>query len=110
VRMAKRIHDRASGTSCKATVVAFLCYPPVPSCYRQPNRATRAAPCLRAFLVCVPPLTGNEKTPGCNRPPVFLLLFTGKYRAAGVAFARCRKRRGSLPLGSVGGAPGTGFD
>jgi len=55
--MAKRIHDRASGASCKARVVAFPCFGPVPSCYRRQVTATRA----RAFLVYIPPLTGHEK-------------------------------------------------
>src|SRR5262249_44855416 len=61
----------------------------------------------RAFLVFILQLTGRPAAPGCARPPVFLLLFTGKNRrcgAAGVAFARCRCRSASLPLRGVGGA------
>ena len=44
VGMAKRVHDRASGTSCKARVVAFSCFRPVPSCYRRRGEATKEAP------------------------------------------------------------------
>src|SRR5262249_21165677 len=69
------------------------------------GRPTRRRP--RGFPACTPPLTGKGAAPGCGRPPVFLLLFTGKYRAAGaagVAFARCRCRSASLPLRGVGGA------
>src|SRR5262249_60368091 len=46
----------------------------------QIGRPTRRRP--RGFPVCVPPLTGKGAAPGCGRPPAFLLLFTGKYRAA----------------------------
>src|SRR6516162_20170 len=45
--MAKRIHDRASGASCKARVVAFSCFRPVPACYRGPSRAAHATPPAR---------------------------------------------------------------
>src|SRR5262245_27248087 len=60
----------------------------------------------RGFLVFIPQLTGNEKRWGCGRPPVFLLLFTGKYRRRGPApsqvaaggadhyLTRCRRGRG----------------
>ena len=41
------IHDRASGRSCKARVVAFPCFRPVPACYRRPNRAAHATPVAR---------------------------------------------------------------
>ena len=58
----------------------------------------------RGFLVLIPPLTGNEKRRVVAGPPVFLLLFTGKYRAAGVAVAGCRSRRGSLPHAVSAGA------
>src|SRR6516165_1995392 len=47
VSMTKRVHDRASGTACKARVVGFPCFRPVPPCYRRPNRATRARPPAR---------------------------------------------------------------
>src|SRR5262249_28909693 len=94
---AKRVHDRASGTSCKARVVAFPCFAPVPSCYRRPNRAAQAT--LQARISRFHSAAyGKTAAPGCGRPPVFLLLFTGKYRAAGVALARCRCRSASLPL------------
>src|SRR5262245_26417220 len=46
----------------------------------------------RVFPLLIRWLRGKDETPGCSRPPVFFLLFTGKYRrrrAAGVAFARC---------------------
>src|SRR5262249_46789552 len=41
------VHDRASGMSHKATVVAIPCFCPVPPCYRRPNRATHATPPVR---------------------------------------------------------------
>src|SRR5262245_23275978 len=47
----------------------------------QIGRALRRRPCR--FPVCTPPLTGKGAALGCSWPPVFLLLFTGKYRAAG---------------------------
>src|SRR5262249_39121427 len=47
--IAKRVHDRASGTSCKARVVAFSCFRPrpVPSCYRRQGEPTKEAPAAR---------------------------------------------------------------
>src|SRR5262249_57820210 len=39
----KTHHDRASGTSCKARVVAVPCFRPVPSCYRRQVVPTQAA-------------------------------------------------------------------
>ena|SRR5215467_2417332 len=41
------VHDRASGMSHKATVVAIPCFCPVPPCYRRPNRAMHATPPVR---------------------------------------------------------------
>src|SRR5262249_42603847 len=80
--MAKRVHDRASGASCKARVVAFSCFRPVPSCYRWQIGATRATPLARISRLH-PTAYEKHETPGCSRPPVFPLLFTGKNRAAG---------------------------
>src|SRR5215831_2275579 len=42
--IAKRVHDRASGRSCKARVVAFSCFRPVPPCYRRQAAAARKTP------------------------------------------------------------------
>src|SRR5262245_31017781 len=58
----------------------------------------------RGFSVFIPQLTGRPAAPGCGRPPVFLLLFTGKYRRRGVADPGCRGRRGSLPHAVSAGA------
>jgi hypothetical protein len=45
--MTERVHDRASGTSCKARVVAFSCFRPVPACYRRQGEPTKEAPAAR---------------------------------------------------------------
>jgi hypothetical protein len=45
--IAKRVHDRASGASCKARVVAFPCFRPVPACYRRQGEPTKEAPAAR---------------------------------------------------------------
>src|SRR6516165_7542145 len=80
--MTNRVHDRASGASCKARVVAFPCFGPVPPCYRRHVAATRKTPAARISRLH-PAAYETRETPGCGRPPVFFLLFTGKYRAAG---------------------------
>jgi hypothetical protein len=69
-RAAKRVHDRASGTWCKARVVAFPCFRPVPSCYRRQGETTEETPPARisAFRTTA---YGTRETPGCGRPPVF---------------------------------------
>ena len=93
-------HDRASGIACKARVLwlfpVFVLFRPVID--GQIGRHTQRR--SRGFFVCMPRLTGKGAAPGCDRPPVFPLLFTGKYRkasATGVALARCRCRSASLP-------------
>jgi hypothetical protein len=50
------------------------------------SRPKRRRP--RAFPLFVRGLTETEKRQVVGRPPVFLLLFTGKYRAAGAAGPR----------------------
>ena len=89
----KRVHDRASGMFCKAglwKLPVFVLFRPVID-GRSP-RPERQRP--RGFPVCIPQLTGKGEAPGCGRPPVFLLLFTGTTAPRGIAFARCRGRRG----------------
>ena len=49
--MTNRVHDRASGASCKARVVAFPCFGPVPPCYRRQVAATRKTPAARISRV-----------------------------------------------------------
>src|SRR5262249_54203463 len=53
-----------------------------------PGRPTRRR--SRAFPVVIPELTVKPATPGCARPPVFLLLFTGKNRRTDCVDARAR--------------------
>src|SRR5262249_56088503 len=43
--------------SCKARVVAFSCFRPVPACYRRQVTTTRA----REFPVFIPQLTGGAR-------------------------------------------------
>src|SRR5262249_58183672 len=77
---AKRVHDRASGTSCKARVVAFPCFRPVPSCYRRPNRATHATPLAR--ISRLHPAAYGQRRGGqvVARPPFFPPGFSGNTR------------------------------
>jgi hypothetical protein len=53
-----------------------------------PGRPTRRR--SRAFPVVILELTGKPPAPGCARPPVFLLLFTGKNRGTEWAGSRAR--------------------
>src|SRR5215470_15460963 len=58
--------------------------------YRRPNRVARATPPAR--ISRLPPAGyGKRETQGCGQPPVFLLLFTGKYKRRG-------GRRPRLPM------------
>ena len=57
------------------------------SCFAPVIAASQATPtdaAVRPFPVFLPWLTGKSPAPGCVRCPVFLLLFTGIYRQAGV--------------------------
>src|SRR5262249_46124937 len=51
----------------------------------------------RGFLVFGPPFTGNEKRQVVARLLFFSCYLQGNTGGAGVAFAGCRRRRGSLP-------------
>jgi hypothetical protein len=60
-------------------VASVSCFRPVPSCYL--SRAGRLAGAMSSPVSCVHPVAcGEASAPGCTRPPVFFLLFTGKYR------------------------------
>ena len=103
VRMAKRVHDRASGRSCKAGLWLFPVFVPfrpvIGGKARRPKKRR-----LRGFPVCIPPLTGNAKHQVVAGPLFLACYLQGKTGAAGVAFARCRSRRGSLPHAVSAGA------
>src|SRR5262249_39800966 len=51
-----------------------------------------------------PAAYGRRAPPGCGRPPVFPLLFTGNGASAASGLARCRRRHGSLPDAVSAGA------
>jgi len=64
-------------------VASFPCFGPVSPCYRRPRGCPHGGR-VRPFPVFLPWLTGKSPAPGCARCPVFILLFTGIYRQAGV--------------------------
>ena len=70
-------------TSCKARLHLF----PVLVLFRPVIAARQTTPTdagLRPFPAFLSWLTGKSPAPGCARCPVFILLFTGIYRQAGV--------------------------
>src|SRR5262249_3206717 len=89
-------------------VVAFPCLRPVPPCYRRQVAATRETPPARISRF-YPAAYGTRETPGCGRAPVFLLLFTGKYRRRGGRLRRLPQAARITTSRGVGGGAGEGL-
>src|SRR5262245_13405042 len=98
-------HDRARRAPCKARVVAFPCFRPVPPCYRPPLAATRATPPARISRFH-PATYGETRNAGlypaaCFSPVIYREIQEARRSPAHVADAavhhyltRCRRGRG----------------
>src|SRR5262249_14362906 len=103
VSMAERVHDRASGASCKARVWLFpvfvLFRPVIDGKASRPKKRRR-----RAFPLLIRWLRGNTKRRVVAGRLFFPCYLQEKTGPPGGAFARCRRRRGSLPHAVSAGA------
>jgi len=70
---------RSSVLILQARVAPISCFRPAWSCYGRQSGPRRWAP-VALISCCHPGAYGKAAGTGCARPPVFLLLFTGKSR------------------------------
>jgi hypothetical protein len=71
--------DEDESLMLQARVAPAPCFRPVSSCCRRQSAPAHLPPVAR-ISCCHPRAYGKAAGAGCARPPVFLLLFTGKNR------------------------------